>query len=171
MSSVICLDDSSSSSEDDIPNSSGLKIAVRNTDRRVSSTATVSAGSCRTANQASSNTKSIVSPNPVTKLSNRGVSRSATATTASNSQPPKKKAKPTKVYTLIWVCIHGRGKRQSWRKKDLKIEGIYADKNAAEEAKENIMSQHECCGYGDILVGGCWDDEIDLVIRESPLHL
>jgi len=31
------------------------------------------------------------------------------------------------------------------------------------------MSEHECCGHGDILVGGCWDDEIDLVIREASM--
>lgn len=33
------------------------------------------------------------------------------------------------------------------------------------------MSQHECCGHGDILVGGTWEDEIVPVIRDTPLYL
>ena len=49
--------------------------------------------------------------------------------------------------------------------------GIYPTKAAAEEAKRNVMSQHMQCGNGDILVGGCWDDEVDLVIRDAPLFM
>jgi hypothetical protein len=49
--------------------------------------------------------------------------------------------------------------------------GVYPSKAAAEEAKKQIMSRHECYGHGDICVGGTWEDEIDLVIREAPLHL
>lgn len=97
-----------------------------------------------------------------------GVVRKATSTTA---KVPKKKAKPTKAFSLIWVCTHGKGRSRTWRQKDLKIVGIYPSKAAAEEAKRDVMSEHDCCGHGDILVGGCWDDEIDLVIREAPLHL
>ncbi|KAL3905149.1 MAG: hypothetical protein SGILL_009795 [Bacillariaceae sp.] len=90
---------------------------------------------------------------------------------AAARQPPKKKSKPTKAFTLIWVCTHGKGRRSSWRKKDLQIVGIYPSKAAAEEAKREVMSQHEQCGHGDILVGGCWDDEVDLVIRDAPLFM
>jgi hypothetical protein len=49
--------------------------------------------------------------------------------------------------------------------------GVYPTKADAENAKRHIMSQYECCGHGDILVGGTWEDEIDLVIREAPLNL
>ena len=49
--------------------------------------------------------------------------------------------------------------------------GVYPTKAAAEDAKQNIMNQHECCGHGDILVGGSDEDEIDLVIRETTLNL
>eukprot|EP01083_Nonionella_stella_P234662 825860_1 len=89
-----------------------------------------------------------------------------TISSHSASQPPKKKMKPTKAYSLIWVGTNGKGRRKQWRKKDLQIVGIYPTKAAAEEAKRKVMSQHECCGNGDILVGGTWEDEIDLVIRE-----
>ncbi len=81
----------------------------------------------------------------------------------------KKKTKATKAFCLIWVCTHGKGRRSNWRKKDLKIVGVYPSKSHAEEAKRKVMSEHECCGHGDISVGGCWDDEIDLVIREAPM--
>ncbi len=43
--------------------------------------------------------------------------------------------------------------------------GVYASKAAAEAKKEDIMSRHTCCGHGDIVVGGTWEDEIDLVVR------
>ncbi len=49
--------------------------------------------------------------------------------------------------------------------------GVYPSKAAAEEAKRVLMSRHECYGHGDIVVGGTWEDEIDLVIREAPLFL
>lgn len=51
----------------------------------------------------------------------------------------------------------------------MKIMGIYPSKQAAEDAKRNVMDQNECCGHGDIVVGGTWEDEIDLVIREAPM--
>jgi len=47
----------------------------------------------------------------------------------------------------------------------LKVIGVYASKQAAEDKKTQIMSQHTCCGHGDILVGDSWEDEIDLVVR------
>lgn len=94
-----------------------------------------------------------------------------TNTTNNFIQPPKKKAKPSKAYSLIWVCTHGKGRNRNWRKKDLQIMGTYSSMNEAELAKQKLMSQYECCGHGDILVGDTWDDEIDLVIREAPLFL
>ena len=97
---------------------------------------------------------------------------------AARKQPPPSKKKKTKLkkneqpHCLIWVCTHGKGhSRSNWRQKDLKIVGVYANKAAAEDARRNVMSQHTCCGHGDILVGGTWEDEIDLVIRPAPLFL
>merc|ERR1712129_141731 len=114
----------------------------------------------------------LVSPNPVRYSGSTNRSAEFHSKTQQR-EPPKKKArvKPSKAFCVIWVCTHGKGQSRNWRKKDLKIMGVYPSKTAAEEAKRDIMSQYECCGHGDILVGGCWDDEIDLVIREAPLHL
>jgi hypothetical protein len=90
---------------------------------------------------------------------------------ASAKQPAKKKPKkPSKGFALLWVAHNGRGNQsRSWRQKDLRVVGIYSSKALAEEAKERLMEQHDQAGYGDILVGGTWDDEIDLVIRDAPL--
>ncbi|CAJ1952362.1 unnamed protein product [Cylindrotheca closterium] len=87
------------------------------------------------------------------------------------SPTPRKKAKPSTSFALIWVCTHGNGRRTGWRKKDLKLVGIYASKAAAEEAKRKVMSEHERAGHGDICVGDTWEDEIDLLIREAPLFV
>jgi hypothetical protein len=48
---------------------------------------------------------------------------------------------------------------------------VYPTKEKAQEAKEQVMSEHECYGRGYICVGGTWEDEIDLVIRETLLYL
>ena len=72
-------------------------------------------------------------------------------------------------HCLVWVCTHGKGRSGTWRQKDLHLVGVYVNKAAAQQAKQQVMSQHDCAGYGDILVGGDWDDEIDLVIREAPM--
>lgn len=139
-----------SSDDEDIPGPSGLKTSVKRKTGGEKRSATSSASYHQSAHTStSSSSSSIVSP------------------------PPKKKVKamPSTVYSLIWVCTHGKGKqRRSWRKKDLKIVGVYPSKNAAEEAKQDVMSRYDCCGHGDILVGGTWEDEIDLVIREAPMH-
>mmetsp|Transcript_30895 Transcript_30895/g.61171 ORF Transcript_30895/g.61171 Transcript_30895/m.61171 type:complete len:167 (-) Transcript_30895:16-516(-) len=87
------------------------------------------------------------------------------------SQRPAKKKKSEMPHCVIWVCTHGKGQSKNWRQKDLKIAGVYSSKEAATTAKHEVMQQHECCGHGDILVGGCWDDEIDLVVREAPMFL
>ena len=87
-------------------------------------------------------------------------------------KPAKKKQRPSKSYVLIWVSACGKSRRGgSWTKKALKIVGIYGSKASAQAAKQQLMSEHDCCGHGDILVGDSWEDEIDLVIREAPLFL
>jgi hypothetical protein len=54
----------------------------------------------------------------------------------------------------------------------LKLVGVYSNKKAAEEAKQQLMTEYECCGNGDIMTaGGCYDDEIDLVVRPAPMFL
>jgi hypothetical protein len=90
---------------------------------------------------------------------------------AATKPKPKKKKKCDMPHCLIWVCTHGKGQGRAWSQSKLKIVGVYSSKAKAEEAKRNVMSQHDCCGHGDVLVGGCWDDEIDLVIREAPMML
>jgi hypothetical protein len=97
--------------------------------------------------------------------------RVAAAAATKPKPKPKKKKKCDMPHCLIWVCTHGKGQGRAWSQSKLKIVGVYSSKAKAEEAKRNVMSQHECCGHGDILVGGCWDDEIDLVIREAPMML
>jgi hypothetical protein len=82
--------------------------------------------------------------------------------------PPKKLKKSEQPHCLIWVCTHGKGQSRSWRAKDLKLVGVYSSKAAAENVKRNVMAQHECCGHGDILVGGCCDNEIDWWFEKHP---
>ena len=48
-----------------------------------------------------------------------------------------------------------------------KVIGVYRSKEEAERKKEEVMSRYEQVGYGDILVGGTWDDEIDLLVRPA----
>ena len=74
-------------------------------------------------------------------------------------------ASKTKAHALLWICSAGKGQGRAWKKKALRIVGVYKDKAAAEEKKRQIMERHTCCGHGDILVGGTWEDEIDLVVR------
>jgi hypothetical protein len=106
----------------------------------------------------------------------QGVSNNARSrpTDSTARQPPKKKRKTAAQmpHCIIWVCTHGKGQcRRQWRQRDLKIVGIYSTRQAAESAKLVLMQDYECCGHGDILTGGSWEDEIDLVIRPAPLFL
>ncbi|KAL3926867.1 MAG: hypothetical protein SGBAC_013306 [Bacillariaceae sp.] len=138
----LAIDLSASDDENDIPPPSGLTTTATN--RRTTTTTSKSPTVARTMRKSPTNTA--VSPTP------------------------RKKAKPSKSFAIIWVCTHGKRGR-GWNKKDLKLVGVYASKAAAEEAKRKLMSEHDCCGHGDICVGGtCWD-EIDLVIRETPLFV
>jgi len=92
-------------------------------------------------------------------------------TTAPVAAATTKKRKPTKVkasqkpHALLWICAAGKGRGNAWKQKALKVVGVYGDKAAGEEKKRQVMDQHDCCGHGDILVGGTWEDEIDLVVR------
>lgn len=43
--------------------------------------------------------------------------------------------------------------------------GVYRSKDEAEQKKLAITDAHLCAGYGDIVVGDTWMDEIDLVVR------
>ena len=94
-----------------------------------------------------------------------------TVTPVAKAKPAKKAKKNQKCYALIWVGTNGKGRSKNWRQKDLKIVGVYGSKALAESSKKNVMSQYENCGYGDILIGDSWDDEVDLVIREAPMFL
>ena len=110
-------------------------------------------------------------PGPVFQRKRPAVTVPTAASAPAKKPAPPKKPKQTKAFTLIWVCTHGKGQSRKWRQKDLKVIGVYSTKAAAENAKQELMSKYECCGHGDILVGGMWDDEIDLVIRDTPLFL
>lgn len=156
------------SSDDDIPGPSGLNIAYRK--RSASSQTNIVSNTTTTSNNNTGGVlpaSSIVSPST---SGNRAVPQTSSrhATTTNNK---KAKTVPSKAFCLLWVCTHGKGRRRSWRKQDLKVVGIYATKAEAENAKRNIMGQYDCCGHGDILVGSTWEDEIDLVIREAPMNL
>lgn len=78
--------------------------------------------------------------------------------------PPKKNQQP---HVLIWVCHCGPSQSGKWTGRNLKIVGVYKNKEEAEAKKTQVMNQYEQCGHGDILVGDtCWD-EIDLVVRPA----
>lgn len=115
-------------------------------------------------------------PLPHHSTNNLQRKRSATAIVTHEATRPQKKKKKMKKkadqpHCLIWVCTHGKGQGRNWKQSALQLVGVYGSKAAAEKAKGQVMSQHECCGHGDILVGGRWDDEVDLVIRPAPLFL
>ena len=173
MSSIIHIDDSS---DEEIPGPSGFStVGTSNVTKKsaisTSAPSTTALHSSGVLSSLKNKEGSLVSPTPASNTKRRA---EIAAVHQQQKQPTKKKAKvskPTKAFSLIWICVHGRGQRRNWRKKDLKIVGIYPSKEAAEEAKQNIMDQHTCCGHGDILTGGMWDDEVDLVIREAPMHL
>ncbi len=122
--------------------------AVVSTPAPIAATATMTAGVKRTAADAFTT--------PV-----------ATTTTKTTTKKPAKVALKDKPHVLIWVCHHGPGQNGKWTQKNLKIVGVYPNKSRAEQRKMEICNQHQQCGYGDIMVGGSWDDEIDLIIRPT----
>jgi hypothetical protein len=81
------------------------------------------------------------------------------------ARKPAQKRANTKPHALLWICSAGKGQSRTWKQKSLKVIGVYASKDDAERKKAELMNQYDCCGHGDILVGGTWEDEIDLVVR------
>lgn len=119
---------------------------------------------------ASSNSKPSKPSNSAVASGKKTAKRPAAVVTVKR-KAPKKRKKSELPHCLLWVCTHGKGRSRNWTHSALKVVGVYNSKAAAEQAKRDVMAQHDCCGHGDILVGGCWDDEIDLVIREAPLFM
>jgi hypothetical protein len=91
------------------------------------------------------------------------VERQSLVETAPKKKPTTKKGSP---HALLWICTHGKGQSRNWKANALKVIGVYGSKEAAEAKKREVMSRHECCGHGDIIVGGTWEDEIDLIVRQ-----
>ena len=71
-------------------------------------------------------------------------------------------------HVVLWLPHHGKGRRKTWSK--MRVLGVFATKKDADEHKRKVMQQHECCGHGDILVGGTWADEIDLIVKKCTKH-
>lgn len=95
--------------------------------------------------------------------------RKATTVTA---EKPKRNLNRGDPHCLIWVCTHGKPPRsRGWGADSLDIIGVYRSREAAMNAKRQIMSRNKCYGRGDICIGGDMRDEIDLVVRPAPLFL
>lgn len=93
---------------------------------------------------------------------------------APSPAPPKKKPSVQQMYALVWVSTHGPGKYRSWTGKNvLRVVGVYATKAAAEAEKERIIGENEECGDGDMMIsgGGSWEDEITLIVKQTPVYL
>ena len=69
---------------------------------------------------------------------------------------------------MLWICGAGRHGK-AWKKNALRVIGIYPNKQAAEDKKAALMTQYDCCGHGDIVVGDTWEDEIDLVVESANI--
>lgn len=65
---------------------------------------------------------------------------------------------------LLWICAHGKGQGKQWGK-SLRVIGVYGSKEGAETKKRDLMTQHDCGGHGDIVVGPYVWDEIDLIVK------
>uniref|UniRef100_A0A7S3V145 Uncharacterized protein n=1 Tax=Aplanochytrium stocchinoi TaxID=215587 RepID=A0A7S3V145_9STRA len=76
-----------------------------------------------------------------------------------------KSNKAEKEHILLWICSAGKGHGKTWKKKSLRVIGVYASKEQAVSKQMQIMAKYPNCGHGDILVGDTWEDEIDLVVR------
>ena len=78
---------------------------------------------------------------------------------------PKKKSEKPHVIISICHCPHGHGVR-GWKMKNPKVIGVYGSKEEAEKRKNQIIAENGGrCGHGHVVVGGSWEDEIDLFIR------
>eukprot|EP00187_Rhodella_violacea_P020394 CAMPEP_0184735258 /NCGR_PEP_ID=MMETSP0314-20130426/61798_1 /TAXON_ID=38298 /ORGANISM="Rhodella maculata, Strain CCMP 736" /LENGTH=145 /DNA_ID=CAMNT_0027202291 /DNA_START=329 /DNA_END=767 /DNA_ORIENTATION=+ len=96
---------------------------------------------------------------------NRALAAPAASRRTAAPRPAKKIKKTEKPHVLLRIATNGKGRGRVWKQKALRVIGVYADKLAAETKKEQLMEKSDCCGHGDILVGGSWEDEIDLVVR------
>mmetsp|Transcript_34475 Transcript_34475/g.54335 ORF Transcript_34475/g.54335 Transcript_34475/m.54335 type:complete len:137 (-) Transcript_34475:415-825(-) len=65
-------------------------------------------------------------------------------------------------FVLVWLPNAGNGGK-SWGK--LRVAGAFPSEAAARAKKQQLLNRYENCGHGEIMVGGCWYDEIDLVIK------
>jgi hypothetical protein len=61
--------------------------------------------------------------------------------------------------------------RNRWHRKELKTVGVYTSKQAAESAKRGMMELYKRGHDGEILEGGCLDDELDMFIREDTQYM
>jgi len=84
---------------------------------------------------------------------------------SSSSSKPKKVAKKDSPHVLLWMVAAGKGQSRTWTQKALRVIGIYPSKADAESKKHEITDQHQCNGYGNLITGPSWEDEIELVIR------
>jgi hypothetical protein len=92
------------------------------------------------------------------------------ASTQFERKAKKRKLVLQKSYSVISVCTRCNADEdacRNWRRKELKIVGVYTSKEAAESARSGVMELHCKSGHGDILAEGCLDDEVDLIIRED----
>jgi hypothetical protein len=88
--------------------------------------------------------------------------------TAVGAKKQTKVAKKDTPHVLLWICAAGKGQSRAWKQKSLKVVGIYKNKAAAEEKREQVIERYGGqCGHGDIVVGDTWEDEIDLVVRPA----
>lgn len=73
-------------------------------------------------------------------------------------------AKKNQPHALIWVNHYGCATPygHKWTNKLLRVLGVYNSKEEASQKKQEVMSQYESAGYGDVLDG---DDSFDLEIR------
>ena len=77
----------------------------------------------------------------------------------------KKVKKSETPHVLLWICTHGKLHGRQWKAKSLRVIGVYASKEAAEQKKRDLMNRYECGGHGDIIVGSTVEDEIDLLVK------
>ena len=87
------------------------------------------------------------------------------ASSVTSSKPKKVPKKSDLPHVLLWMTAAGKGQSRNWTQKGLRVIGVYASKADAENKKSEITDQHQCNGYGHLLTGPYWEDEIELVIR------
>ena len=87
------------------------------------------------------------------------------ASSSTSSSKVKKVAKKDSPHVLLWMVAAGKGQSRTWTQKALRVIGIYPSKADAESKKNAITDQHRCNGYGNLITGPYWEDEIELVIR------